>query len=373
MPTPEILDVEALLAPIPGDNPAGMSLRFAVGETLKYAGGDYDEISKLRPQKDNDAFVAGGQAGQWPQIEKLATRKLRERSKDLKLASWLIEAVVHEHGFAGLRDVVKLIRGLLDRYWDGVYPLVDDGDLEVRVAPLQPLFERNAAAWLKEIPLAKAAIPNEEGGEPISASYNLWHSVFTARSPDHIHLQGALEKATVDSPNDFFLRLKDDIGQAETELTTLRDLMAEKFKDVAPGVTTVADSLRSCKGRVVSILTARGVVGVSADEKGASGEADGSNHSTSAGGSAGGPLRTREDAAQRLREVAEFFRRTEPHSPVPYLIQRAISWSQMSFEQLLGELVKDDSSRQAINSTLGIRDGSDAAYAASGNGESDNG
>jgi hypothetical protein len=43
----------------------------------------------------------------------------------------------------------------------------------------------------------------------------------------------------------------------------------------------------------------------------------------------------------------------------------------MSFEQLLGELVKDDSSRQAINSTLGIRDGSNAAYAASGNGESE--
>jgi len=372
MPTPEILDFEALLASVPGDNPAGISLRFAVGESLKYAGGDYDEITKLRPQKDNDAFVAGGQAGQWPQIEKLASRKLRERSKDLTLASWLTEALVHQHGFAGMRDGLKLIHGLLDRYWDGVYPLADDGDLEVRVAPLQPLFERNAAAWLKEVPLAKANIPNDEGGEPIPASYNLWHSIFTARSPDHIHLQGALEKATADSPNDFFLRLKNDIDQAETELAALRDLMAEKFKDVAPGVTAVADSLRSCKGRVVSILTSRGVVSGGTDEtKGASGEADGSNHSASAGNSSGGALRTREDAAQRLREVADFFRRTEPHSPVPYLIQRAISWSQMSFEQLLGELVKDDSSRQAINSTLGIRDDSSSAYAGSGNGESE--
>jgi type VI secretion system protein ImpA len=68
---------------------------------------------------------------------------------------------------------------------------------------------------------------------------------------------------------------------------------------------------------------------------------------------------------ERLREVADFFRRTEPHSPVPYLIQRAINWSRMSFEQLLLELVKDDNARLQINSTLGLDGGGggDSAWA----------
>src|SRR5262249_8141478 len=81
------------------------------------------------------------------------------------------------------------------------------------------------------------------------------------------------------------------------------------------------------------------------------GETVGSN------GAPAGPIRSRDAALDRLREVADFFRRTEPHSPVPYLIQRAINWSRMSFQELLIELVKDENSRMEISSTLGIRPG----------------
>jgi type VI secretion system protein ImpA len=358
------LDFDALLAPIPGDNPAGAWLRYA---------GDYDEINGLRPKADRDAFESGGQAGQWPQIEKLCVRKLREKSKDLSIASWLTEALVHQHGFAGMRDGIKLIHGLLEQYWDTVYPLPDEGDLEVRGAPLQSLFERNAGLWLNETPLAKVSIPNEEGGDPIAVTYNLWHAIVVNRSADHVQFQGGMEKATADSPTDFYLKLVEDLEGAEAALEELKALMAQQFGEAAPGVTAVSEALRNCKGRAGTVLKSRGVSTAAADdaedESGAS--AAGGSELSGGGSGGGGALRTREDAARRLREVAEFFRRTEPHSPVPYLIQRAISWSQMSFEQLLGELVKDEGSRQAINSTLGIRDDGSSAYAASGNGESE--
>jgi type VI secretion system protein ImpA len=362
MATPSLLDLEALLAPIPGDNPAGVFLRYA---------GDYDEINGLRPKADRDAFEGGGQAGQWPQIEKACIRKLREKSKDLSIASWLTEALVHQRGFPGMRDGIKLIHGLLERYWDTVYPLPDEDGLDVRGAPLQSLFERNAGIWLTETPLTKAGIPSEDGGDPIPVTYNLWQAIVINRSADHVHLQGGMEKATADSPNDFYLNLHADVEETEAALDELKALMAQQFGDAAPGVTTVADALRNCKGRAATVLKSRGVsIGAVDEAAGENGDAA-DNHSDSGGSSVGGgALRTREDAARRLREVAEFFRRTEPHSPVPYLIQRAISWSQMSFEQLLGELVKDEGSRQAINSTLGIRDDGGSAYSASGNGES---
>lgn len=361
MATPPLLDFEALLAPIPGDNPAGAWLRYA---------GDYDEINGLRPKADRDAFEAGGQAGQWPQIEKLALRKLREKSKDLSLASWLTEALVHQHGFAGMRDGIQLIHGLLEQFWDGVYPLPDEGDLEVRCAPLQSLFERNAGIWLSETKLSKSDIPNEDGGDPIPVTYNLWRSIVVDRSQDHLHLQAGMEKATADSPTDFYISALADLEATEDVLESLKALMAQQFGEAAPGVTAVADALRNCKGRIGSVLKSRGVSTTVADsEESDNDDSNGSADSGSSGGSGGGALRTREDAARRLREVAEFFRRTEPHSPVPYLIQRAIAWSQMSFEQLLGELVKDEGSRQAINSTLGIRDDGTSTYSASGNGE----
>jgi hypothetical protein len=42
-----------------------------------------------------------------------------------------------------------------------------------------------------------------------------------------------------------------------------------------------------------------------------------------------GPLQSRAEALRQLRVVAEFFRRTEPHSPVAYLAERAAQWGEM--------------------------------------------
>src|SRR3954452_18412626 len=133
MATKPLLDCEALLAPIPDDNPAGAALRYA---------GDYDKIKALLPKPDRDAFEDSGQEGQWPKLVQLTSQKLRDKSKDLAIAVWLTEGLVPQHGFAGLRDGLMLMRQLCEQFWDTVYPLPDDGDLEVRAAPLQSLLER---------------------------------------------------------------------------------------------------------------------------------------------------------------------------------------------------------------------------------------
>src|SRR5262249_1723034 len=168
MATKPLLDFEALLAPLPGDNPAGASLRYA---------GDYDELRNLLPKPDRDAFEASGQEGQWPKLVPLASQKNRDKSKDLAIAAWVTEGLVHQHGFAGLRDGLMLIQGLCEQFWEGVYPLPDEGDLEVRAAPLQALLERNAGLWVFEIPLTRAPIKSPDTDETIPVTYNLWHSI----------------------------------------------------------------------------------------------------------------------------------------------------------------------------------------------------
>ena len=69
-----------------------------------------------------------------------------------------------------------------------------------------------------------------------------------------------------------------------------------------------------------------------------------------------GPIRSRAEAYQRLTEAAEFLLATEPHSPVPYLVRRAVSWGGMSLGQLLDELVQEDSDRRAIFTLLAMRE-----------------
>jgi type VI secretion system protein VasJ len=78
--------------------------------------------------------------------------------------------------------------------------------------------------------------------------------------------------------------------------------------------------------------------------------------SASAQGGPVGPITSRKQAFERLKEVAEFLRRTEPHSPVSYLVQRAVKWGDMRLEDVLTELVKDDGVRRNLFETLGVKE-----------------
>jgi hypothetical protein len=68
-----------------------------------------------------------------------------------------------------------------------------------------------------------------------------------------------------------------------------------------------------------------------------------------------GPIGSRPQALARLREVAEFFRQTEPHSPLPHLIDRAVRWAGMSFEELLVDVMKNNDVLTPVWNTLGIK------------------
>jgi type VI secretion system protein ImpA len=70
---------------------------------------------------------------------------------------------------------------------------------------------------------------------------------------------------------------------------------------------------------------------------------------------ADGPVRTRAEAYQRLREASEFLLRTEPHSPVPYLIRRAIAWGNMTLAEVLEELLSKNADLPTIYALLGIK------------------
>lgn len=71
---------------------------------------------------------------------------------------------------------------------------------------------------------------------------------------------------------------------------------------------------------------------------------------------AGGAITNRKVAFERLKEVADFLRKTEPHSPVSYLVNRAVKWGDMPLESVLAELVKNTDVRKQILETLGLKE-----------------
>jgi type VI secretion system protein ImpA len=79
------------------------------------------------------------------------------------------------------------------------------------------------------------------------------------------------------------------------------------------------------------------------------------------GGGGGGPgigkraLRTRDDAIKTLEELAEYFRRTEPHSPLAYTLDHAVRRARLQLPDLLAEVLPDEKMRTAMLTMLGIK------------------
>lgn len=100
----------------------------------------------------------------------------------------------------------------------------------------------------------------------------------------------------------------------------------------------------------------RGLIQTGVDDATTAAVGDVPQDATPAGATAftGGAPATRAQALAQLRQVAEFFRRTEPHSPVAYLADKAARWGSMPLHTWLQSVVKDDATLARVEELLGI-------------------
>jgi type VI secretion system protein ImpA len=69
---------------------------------------------------------------------------------------------------------------------------------------------------------------------------------------------------------------------------------------------------------------------------------------------------TRAEAYRQLAQAADLLQTLEPHSPIPYLIQRAIELGKLSFPELIRELVRDANVLSEVNRLVGIKERADS-------------
>ena len=124
---------EDILAPIAGENPSGIDLRYDTKLLI------YDKIREARRQDDGLAqgdWQSERKTANYPLVIKLSQDTLATVSKDLQLAAWLTEGLLATEQFAGLCQGLTLCNALLTTFWETVYPVIEDGDRELRAKPL---------------------------------------------------------------------------------------------------------------------------------------------------------------------------------------------------------------------------------------------
>ncbi len=352
-----MIDVDKLLEPLAGDSPVGANIRMTAGDTT------LDEIEETRREVDPALDPDGrGKDADWRKTRRLAERAIAEHSKDLQAVAYLTEALARLEGFGSVADGLRLTRGLLERYWDQLHPGVDDGEL---IPALRARWiswmgsSREFLAAMKSIPITSGPGVDERGWADYEDSQRVDDAAMTGDPAvvEEMKRTGRITGAEWQSlvaatPTERLAALHQEISTCEAEVKALEAMCAEKFPEDAPNLVDLAGFLYDCRSYLEERV--QGSVGEAAEYEDDSAPAGEPGAAPAAGGGGGGPISSRDDAYRRLREAAEYLRRTEPHSPVPYLVERAINWGQMPFQEVLRDVLKDDKARNAILETLGM-------------------
>jgi len=326
-----MLDLEKLLAPVSDGQPCGEDLAFS---------SEIDAIVRARqaddPSLEQGAWVTDLKEADWKFVGKQCAQLIEKRSKDLQLAVWLAEAGVKTGGVRGLADSLVLIAGLCERWWDGMHPLPDEDGFERRIGNLAWVASR-IAPWLRAVALT-------DGLEGHSLSH---FDVARAQGGEAL---AKLEAARQRSPRSFYQALLRDCVQCKEAIDRLEHSIDARLGTDGPSFGAARSSLESV------LLFVKPLAGEDAPATGAKVDAV---QLVAAGPAAevqgaGGPLQSRVQALAQLRAVAEYFRRTEPHSPVAYLAEKAAHWGEQPLHVWLRAVVKDDASFAHIEELLGV-------------------
>jgi type VI secretion system protein ImpA len=331
-----------LLNPIPGDNPSGVNLR-------------YDPVTdKIKEARREDLDVPQGEwktalkTADYAQVIKLGSDALANRGKDLQIAVWLVDAHVHKEGFAVLAPALQFLRDLLEQFWDTLYPPIDeDGDMEVRAAPL---------VWLG------AKLGEPLGFLPIVSGKLSWHKYQESRTvgyeadadnADKQDLRASrlsegkvsaeqFDEAAEATPVSALRETFQQLTEAQAAVEALGEYCDMQFGDFSPSFIKTRDAIEEIAQTVRIILGRKpGGLGEDGAEESSSTDDDSFSVSTATESSSDtdwsasassseaafaepGDLG---DVTRQLASICSFLRSRDPEDPAPYLLLRSFAWA----------------------------------------------
>lgn len=361
------IDIAELMQPIAGSDPCGEDASFSDA---------YDRIREAR--RADDASLSQGdwqtelKTADWRAAAELAAEVLQSQSKDLQAAVWLGEALIARHGLAGAADAMDVLHGLLDTYWDGLHPRPDGDDLEERASKLA-WFNSYGGLALKKAPLTA------------SAPYVTLIDWQDSREVDNLARQNAaayqealdagkptgesVDKAIEGSGPGFVSDTLAAVDAAQAAFDRLQALVDQRFGRQAPSLADLGDGLKRARqvlGRAAQNLGIAPRQGQEAGETAvvvptvpAAMPAPALQAVPAAAATMAVPrvvvdFQARAELLRTVGEIAAHFKRVEPHSPVSFLLERAVSWADMPLDQWLAEVVSDDSVLGVIRDRIGV-------------------
>ena len=366
------LEIEPLLSPISSDQPCGQDLSFSNEfHTIKIAKTQDD------PLLDQGDWVAEPKQADWHFVEQKSIELLTGKSKDLRLLGWLLEAWSNLYGFEGTAKALELMHRTLNEYWTQLHPEIEEEDLDQRLGLLQgsinhliPLIKQVAIVNVPAFSLSDyeallrqknhllkqvESYTDDANSSQILEQFeqSLFNTSKSFQYQNYQHFSAILAEWSVlksvldtlmglDAPS--FAAIDTQLENIHTSLKKLyktdvftKPVMATQTSEssAAATITTQALSFTQHKEQEIDMNTVHPSKGFQVQPQ---------NH-----------LANREQAMRVLQEISDYFQANEPHSPVSYMLQKTIKWSQMPLHEWLNQVIKNENPLHNVQELLGVQ------------------
>ena len=366
------LEIEPLLSPISSDQPCGQDLSFSNEfHAIKIAKTQDD------PLLDQGDWVAEPKQADWQFVEQKSIELLTGKSKDLRLLGWLLEAWSNLYGFEGTAKALELMHRTLNEYWTQLHPEIEEEDLDQRLGLLQgsinhliPLIKQVAIVNVPAFSLSDyeallrqknhllkqvESYTDDANSSQILEQFeqSLFNTSKSFQYQNYQHFSAILAEWSVlksvldtlmglDAPS--FAAIDTQLENIHTSLKKLyktdvftQPVMATQTSESAAAatITTQALSFTQHKEQEIDMNTVHPSKGFQVQPQ---------NH-----------LANREQAMRVLQEISDYFQANEPHSPVSYLLQKTIKWSQMPLHEWLNQVIKNENPLHNVQELLGVQ------------------
>ena len=333
--------MERLLLPVSESKPTGDNLEYHP---------DFAELERAargKPSRQMGSAVAPGEAPNYARVSELASSMLG-RSKDLRIAVQLVRAWLEAEGYAGLAAGLRLVRGLLERYGEALYPELDpdDRDATARRAALSALSTPEWLAALRAAPL----IESPRFG-PISLRDVAIAMGELAQPPSNPELdQDRIAHAFRGAPAGALEGLLEQAQAARAQLQSIEALLASSPGLPALGFPALERALHQASVLVRPYLEERAEARAAASARlEPAAEAPPTETRDPAArvdpaierAALSGAIRGRADVVHWLDQICAYYAQHEPSSPLPLFLQRCRRLVASSFLEIVRELAPD--------------------------------
>lgn len=335
------IDLEKLLLEISPEAPAGANLEYDPGFA------ELEQAARGKPEQQMGSTIIPAEEPNWRDVVAKATELLL-RSKDLRVAVHLAGASLRTAGLGGFRDGLTLVRGLVDTFWDTLYPQLDpddDNDPTMRVNALAPLTDANGLLRvLRETPLVESRAVGRFAYRDFQQATGALPVPKGKKAPELASLDAAFGEAPLDAVQ----ATEQALAQAMEQVRALEGVLTDRVgSEQTADLRPLYDLLRHLRQVVLDRLKPRldllqpDPPEADVSDETAQGDAPAADTPRAAAVSAPGEIRNRDDVDKTLQRLCDYYERFEPSSPLPLLLHRAKRLVKLSFLDIIKDLAPD--------------------------------